>query len=317
MTLLPEQFVLTELTIRLIILLVVIIIERHVSLNDAYHPATLYRYIAQKLALKVNKRGKKQQLISGALGGLILFSLPLALVTLVLSIAIFPWFFEALFLLLAISCRQLITTCEQLQVSLVNQRKSLAREQLTTLCVRDTDTLSTMGITKAAIESLTQRPLQSYFNIIIYYALFGIYVAVSVAIINALAKYWNPKQQAYRHFGRVFSTMASLINQPIGYLMALGVGIVFGIKYLSFNSHGWHNRGAGILLATTGKTLKRELGGAVLYDGVKIRRPKLGGNHPPEVTDLAHIVVIVRKLQLTVLTLISFSLLTSLILSNL
>lgn len=316
MPVLPEQFVITDLTIRLVVLLVVIIIERHFSLNEAYHPATLYRYIAHRLAKKVNKRSPRQQIISSMLSGGIMFALPLALVIIVLSIANIPWFFEAFFLLLALHCRPLFSTCTQLIVSLGNQRKNLAREQLSALCIRDTNTLSVMGITKAAIESVVQRSIQNYFSIIIYYAIFGIYAAVTAAAINALAKYWNPKQQTYRYFGQLFSTLAKWLNLPIMYLMTLNLGLLFGIKYITFSYYGWHNKSAGALLTTTANILKRELGGAVIYDGTKIRRPKLGPNTSPQIDDIGHIVTILQKLQISTLIVITFSLATNLILTN-
>jgi len=317
MPILPEQLIISDFSLRLIILLVVIVIERYFSINDAYHPATLFRYIAQRLALKVNKRGATQQAISGIISGLILMSLVMGVVVVILSVAIYPWFFDALFLLVALRFSSLLTSCNKVKTSLLKQRKSLAREQLGELCIRDTATLSTMGIVKAAIESVIQRPSLSYFNIIIYYALFGIYIALTVALINALASYWNPKKQAFRHFGRLFSDLVRTINLPIQYLMAINVALLFGLRHLSLKPNGWHNPAMGALLTTTANTLKRQLGGAVIYDSVKIRRAKLGPNNLPDIEDLKHIVSILTKLQLSIATVLTFTLVTSLTLTNL
>jgi len=293
------------------------LIERYVSISDAYHPATLFRFIAQQLAIKVNKRGPKQQAISGMLSGVILFSLTIALVVIIINVATFGWFFEALFLLVAFRLRVLIIQCNKIQQSLVKQHKTLAREQLTLLCIRDTNALSTMGIVKAAIESLIQRSTQSYFNIIIYYAVFGIYIALSVAVINALANYWNPKKQTFRHFGRLFSDLAKTINVPIQYLITLLTALLFSTKHLSLKRNQWHNAAMGALLTTTANTLKRQLGGAVMYDNVKIRRPKLGPDQLPATDDLSYIVTVVEKLRHSIFVILLLSVTTSLILTNL
>jgi len=317
MELLPEQLVVSTLSLRLVILLMVLLVERHFRLNDAYHPATLFRYISLQLALKVNKRGAKQQAISGMLSGIIMLSLVMGLTVTILFVAITQWFFEGIFLLLALKLRPYLIAADKVKLSLVKQQKHLAREQLATLCVRDTDSLSTMGIVKATIESLIQRPTQSYFNIIFYYALLGIHIAIAVAVINALAAYWNPKKQSFRHFGRLFSDLAKAINTPMQYIMLLLCGVLFGFKPLTLKPKQWHNKTLGALLTTASNLLNRELGGAVMYDKLKIRRPKLGPSHPPEHADIGHSMTIVKKLQQAVLAILLFSLAASIILSNL
>lgn len=311
-----EQFVLTETSIRLCLLLVVLILARYVSLSEAYHPGTLLRYLATKLTVKVNKRDARQQALSGALSTLLLIASILSLASAVLYFANVPWFFEALFLFIAIERNSTIIVAKQLTKSVEDNKKALARELLSKICLRDTQSLSMMGICKAAIEGLVQRPMIHCFNIAFYYAIFGIHIALTVALINALASNWNPKKRQFRHFGRVPSQLAQRLNAPIQYIIALLCGLLFGMRYIKIRTK-WHNKAIGAILATTAQTLNRQLGGAVMYDGIKIRRPTLGTDHVPQAEDIKHVQSFMDKLEQALLTLFAFSLFASLLFSNL
>jgi len=311
----PEQFTLSAMSIRLMVLLVVILVERYISLSPVYHPANVLRYIALQLATKVNRRSPKQQRASGIISAIILASLVMAIAVAILSFARYPWFFEAIILLLALNSRGLLQQSNKIANSLTKGHKTLAREQLNTICLRDSTTLSSMGIIKATIEGVVQRVSQSYFNILWCYALFGIYGAIVTALINALAHYWNPKKAAYRQFGRAISALAGWLNHPVQLLLALNIAIVFGFKHLS-GAKVWHRKGSGVLLNTTANAMRRELGGAVMYDGIKIRRPKLGTSQLPVVDDLAHLNRLVLQLANSSLAIFTLALATSLLLNN-
>lgn len=312
-----EQFVLSDLSLRLVILLIVILVERYFYLPQSYHPGTLLRYFAQSLATKVNKRSRHQQAIAGIISTVITLSLIVGACAAILLFAMLPWCFEALFLWLMLDSSRLIKATGSIKHSLAHNKKSLAREQLNLLCIRDTAKLSPMGIIKAAIEGLIQRVTKNYFNIIIYYMVLGFYAALIVAIINSLAHYWNPKRQSFRYFGQFCSNLAGVLNLPVQLLVTLIIGLLYGIKHLTLSRNSWHRYGSGALLATTANVLKRELGGAIMYDAIKIRRVKVGTSIPPQLDDIKHVAYIVNQLRLSFVAIITLSLLTSLTLSNL
>ena len=61
--------------------------------------------------------------------------------------------------------------------------------------------------------------------------------------------------------------------------------------------------------------MNRELGGAVMYDGIKIRRPKLGTSHHPDIADLPHLYRLLKKLRQSILIVVFITFLFSILLS--
>ncbi|MDP2560966.1 cobalamin biosynthesis protein [Psychrobium sp. 1_MG-2023] len=319
MNITPEQLQLTDLSIRLIILLGVMLLERFITLSASVHPATLFRYIAENLAAKVNRRNPVHQKLSGGISTLLLVSINLSIAGSILYFARYPWFFEALFLFLILSSRPLLSAAKKIEQSLDQQHKVLAREQLTTLCIRDCNNLSTMGIVKASIEGLSQRLVQSYFSLILIYAVVGIYPTLICATIGALARYWNPKKTLYRHFGKVSTALATIIHLPALLLTSLHLALLYGFSNLKqglSQAKLWHRYGNGLLLATLAFALKRQLGGAVCYDKIKIKRDKLGNNTPPQLADINHAIRACKQLRNSYLSLLFFALLANLTLSH-
>ncbi|NRA60219.1 MAG: cobalamin biosynthesis protein [Psychrobium sp.] len=320
MSALSQQLILSDFSLRLLTLLIVLIIERYVSLPASYHPATLFRYLAMQLAKKVNQRTAPQQIGAGALAMTLLLTLSLGACATLLYFASSAWFFEGVILFFALSSRQLISQCGLIITSLTRQHKVLAREQLALLCVRDHQTLSTMGIVKACIEGLLQRLAQTYFNVIFAYILLGIYGLVMSVCISSLAQCWNPKKIKYRHFGKLTSSLSALINLPNHLLLCLNIALLYGFKHLNkqtfTDAKQWHRFGNGLLLSTTANALQRQLGGAVIYDQIKIKRPSLGYSQTPNLDDLVHVKRMCLQLRHSYLAFVVITLLSSLIISN-
>lgn len=190
-------------------------------------------------------------------------------------------------------------------------KKNLAREQLNKVCIRDTHSLSIMGIVKSNIEGAIQHFSLSYFTPMMVYIIAGPYFLTIYALTNALAHYWNPKKQQYRFFGRLVSRIIGVVSLPFHCLLALLIAIIYGFKHLSIKRNTWHRFGTGVLLTTTANAMNRELGGAVMYDGIKIRRVTLGAQHHPQISDLKDLIRLIKRLQQSVLVIITISTLFS------
>lgn len=306
---------LSDLTLRLLVVLIVVLIERRFAIDASYHPGTLWRFIALKLAKKTAKNSPKQQRLSGAISTVMLLFIGIVIVYTILVFAIYPWFFDAIFLLLAINSYSILRHCKSVYQSLKHNKKNLAKEQLTSLCVRDTQSLSTMGIVKATIEGAVQQFSLNYLIPITLYLLTGSIGLIIYGLLNALGRYWNPKQKAWRHFGKFPQYLMGLISLPFHCLQALLIAFLFGFKHLSIKRNSWHRFGTGALLATTANAMNRELGGAVMYDGIKIRRRKLGTRYHPDIADLPHLYRLLMKLRQSILIVVFITFLFSTLLS--
>jgi len=298
---------LSTLTIRLLVVLFVLVLERNVSISASYHPGSLWQFLAVKLAKKTRKRTSKQQYLSGIISSVILLTTALIVVYSILSFALYPWFFEAIFLLLALNSNALLRNCQKVYRSLSVGKKNLAREQLSKVCIRDTHSLSIMGIVKGNIEGAIQHFSLSYFTPMMVYIIAGPYFLAFYALTNALARYLSPKKQQYRFFGRFVSYVAGVVSLPFHCLLAVLIALVYGFKHLSIKQNSWHRFGTGALLTTTANAMNRELGGAVMYDGIKIRRVTLGAQHHPQISDLKDLIRLIKRLRQSILIIISIS----------
>jgi len=313
--LLSSDIQISELTIRLLVLTFVLSLEHFLTITPSYHPGSLWKFIAIKLANKSKHRQSQQQYISGIISTIILLSFALLITYAIISFATYPWFFEIIFLLLAVNSTPLLKICNNIYFSLYKGKKSLAREQLNTVCIRDTQTLSVMGIVKGTIEGTIQQFSLRYFTPIFIYLVGGVYALTFYGLIVSLAQYWSPKQKNYRSFGRFSNGIKDVMTIPFNVLLAVLVAILFGFKHLSVKLNSWHRFGTGVLLATTAFAMHRELGGAVMYDGIKIRRPKLGSNTAPVINDIKDLSRLIKRLRQSIMVITSFSTLFIVILS--
>lgn len=305
--LLSSDIEISELTIRLLVLTFVLSLEHFLTISASYHPGSLWKFIAIKLANKSKRRTPKQQYISGVISTVILLSFALLITYAILSFATYPWFFELIFLLLVVNSTSLLKNCHVIYVSLHKGKKSLAREQLNNVCIRDTQTLSIMGIIKGSIEGSVQQFSLHYFAPIFIYLAGGIYALLFYGLTISLAQYWSPKQKNYRSFGRFPNAIKDIITVPFNILLAILIAILFGFKHLSMKRNSWHRFGAGVLLTTTANAMHRELGGAVMYGGIKIRRPKLGTDVTPELSDIKDLSRLIKRLRQSIMLIVSFS----------
>lgn len=302
-------------TLRLLILLFVITVEHFVSIRASYHPGSLLKFLAIKLASKSKHRLPKQQKISGMLSTIMLLSFSLLITYAILTFATYPWFFEAIFLLLALNSTAIIKSTKGIYNSLNKDKKSLAREQLHFLCVRDTKLLSTMGVVKGTIEGAIQRFSIHYFSPIIIYLIGGVYCLVFYSLVTSLALYWNPKQKKFRYFGRPVNKIKDFITLPLHCLLTVLISVLFGFKYLSMKRNSWHRFGSGALLTTTANAMHRELGGTVMYNDIKVRRPKLSSNPAPITKDLKDLSRLLTRLRQSIVLIVSITTLFALLLS--
>jgi|GEM_PF-772903 len=311
-----SNLVLGDFTIRALQLLIVLSLDRFITVPSAYHPGVLFKYLAQQLSNRVNQRSSSHQRLAGTSLLLLLLTLIIGFTWTLMSFAAVSWFYEIVMLWLLLSSRALFKQTQGVAHSIKQGHKILAREQLQLLCLRQTSNLSTVGIGKAAIEALPQRLAITYFNPLLIFACGGIYPAVAAVTVTSLAQHWNPKLTNYRHFGRSVSYLSQIISLPCRGLMALNVVILFGslsaISKSIIQAKQWHRFGNGLLLAVIAFALNCQLGGAVIYQASKIKRPILGHQAQPTINHISDVVRICQQLRNSWLLMLIVALATSL-----
>lgn len=266
----------------LIIVTIALAIERFLPWPVQYHPLTLFRLIATNLGRKVNPRKPRsalQRRISGTLAVIVLLMPMVVIIAISMFIAQYPLFFDAFMLLIAIQYQPIVKHFKRVQKAIKLEQKSLARQYLNQIVLRDTTMLSPMGMGKAAIESLTLRFLFQQFSIILWYLVAGGLAALTVRLLFELSQCWNLKLSVNREFGQPIALLCNLVFFIPKILFAMLFALIGGLLSTISSFHARPRNlpiGQYLKLAIAG-ALQIQLGGPAIYEARKIRYPKVGG----------------------------------------
>lgn len=274
------------------ILVFVILLEKIFNWPDKIHPLTLLNSMAKTMGDKVHRdttRTPSQQRFSGILAIIVLCLPVFFVVAVVLFFAEFAFFFEGLLLLIALRFQPIIEGSKQIQKALTNRKKALARYQLSRWTLRETESLSELGICKASIETLLLRFSYQYMSVIFWYLIGGGIAALIYRFVYEMSHTWNIKRPHFTHFGRPVSWL-SLILQWIpvrltAFLFVLSVNVSKAIEAIKRQQGGVSSH--TLLLTLFGGALDVQLGGPAYYSKRKVRLPKCGGERAAEIADIS------------------------------
>ncbi|WP_158525371.1 cobalamin biosynthesis protein [Glaciecola sp. KUL10] len=281
-----------------------LILERYWQIPERLQPILFIRLLGVRLAAKTNINGQdtKQQLVISGTVGFLLLTLPWLIIAYIMNMfAYYPTFFDAFILLMCIQFSGHITRIKRISLALKKGKKQLAKDTLAKMTLRDTQTLSSIGICKAATESLLLRAYYQQFTVIFWFVLSGPFIALFYRMALELNHAWNPKLSRFKHFGIAAGYACHWIQWlPIRIVALLSIVTSRGItpfvngecKRLfkaTFSSNGT------LLLASQSITTKLHLSGAVMYEGLKFRREKFKGLKEPEVVDLPTVIKVLNR----------------------
>ncbi|MFT4937205.1 MAG: adenosylcobinamide-phosphate synthase [Paraglaciecola sp.] len=293
------------------VLVVVVAIDQLWAWPDKYHPLSLAKLLAIRMANKVHptyshrdpQRSKMQQKISGTLGFLILIAPFITILAILISFAHFPLFFEAVLLLMAIQFQVIIKQSSKVSDALVKQKKALARHLVSNLILRETENLSPVGIAKASIESLLLRFNQQFFTVIFWYFIFGGIGALTYRLLYEFSHCWNTKIQRFTYFGSPLAQLVAVLQWlPVRLAaLALILGQDIGAAIKAYRNLPKHKNTHMLLLALQGGALGIELSGPSYYNKVKVRSPKCGGERVVRHIDIKRSISAVQKAKIIIL----------------
>jgi adenosylcobinamide-phosphate synthase len=288
------------------VLLICVVTEKLFAWPDKYHPLSLARLLAQRMALKVNPYGKasqSQQRISGTMAMLVLLLPQAAIMTFIISIAEYPLFFDALLLLMALQFQPVIEKGRKVSKLLASDKKALARDVLASISLRETNKLSPLGIAKGTIESLLLRFNYQFTSVLFWYLLLGGEAALSYRLLYEFSHCWNSKLIRFQHFGYPAATLLYLLQWLPNRLslMAMAMAENMSGAWKGYKSLSAGYRVQNLLLAVPGGALGIQLGGPAYYEGQKVRGIKCGGERQVRHGDLQRSVNLVLKTQAVLL----------------
>ncbi|XOV80806.1 MAG: cobalamin biosynthesis protein [Aestuariibacter sp.] len=293
-----------------IILLLVVLLEKLLVWPDKSHPLTMMRLLGQSLANRVLKKPQRsdyQQKVSGALSVfVILFPVLLTALTF-LWFAEYQWFFDALFLFIALQFVPVIQKTKQIDTLLHAQKKALARNHLSRIVLRQVDNLSLMGITKANMETLVLRFHYQYLTTLFWFLILGGIGALFYRMCYELSQQWNIKQEKFKHFGRPVSILCYYMQWiPV----RLSLILFTGTLGLTGSWQAIKNQQGGVsahtlILATFAGAVGKQLGGPAFYNNRKFRLAKVGPENDPELADFGRLRTLLIQYQIVLLAFVA------------
>lgn len=292
--------------ISLLTLSLVMLLEHLVAIPDKYHPLSLFKVLATRMATKVQKPHKNsiaQQKLSGLLAAVILVIPLCALLAIFTQLAEYPYFFDALILLVALQYSPQLRMLKRCHKALALDKKQLAREQLQPFVLRDTAPLSAIGIAKGAIESTLLRFLYQYGAVLFYYCLLGATGALAYRLLFEIQQAWNTKLVKFNAFGYcpklVVRALQWIPNRIFGLIFAMSNHPVAAFQAVKSASKTQKN------LALLGGAMQIEVGGPAFYNGEKVRTQKVGSGRQVVLADLNRCVLAVLFSKLMTVVLLS------------
>ena len=264
------------------VLLFVIFVERYLPWPDKFHPLSFIKALAMGMQLKVlsNQTSSiRQQKLSGSLACIVLL-LPFYVMLAVFKyLSEYPIFFDALMLLVALRFQDIAKQTSKVTAALTKQKKMLARHALSQIVLRETATMSPLGMVKANIESLLLRYSYQYCTVIFWYLLTGGVGALIYRFIYEMSLCWNNKLAKFKYFGQPVRYLANILQWLPSKLASLSVIVAVNISQgakalfqrISYQCNHL------FVLNLCGASLGIELGGPAYYEQKKVRTIKCGG----------------------------------------
>lgn len=285
---------------QLLILLTVMFSKGVISHFVTHEPLRFFQFYSQTLSNKVNKteNSPRQQSIAGLV----------AIVITLAPIVVILWLFEAFieveflwqcFLLyLAIGSFGLTSINKNIAQAIVAKQNYLAKQTLSPKVLRETEPLSSLGLSKAAIEMKLLRTLQQGYAVAVIFLIAGPLVALTYRLLLEMHYCWNTKLEKYVQFGQYGKILVNLLQWlPVRIFALLVLLTSIGQNFLLFwrlSKKHFFQLDNNIALLLLALSLEVKLGGVAIYsapDGSHKKLRKVSFNdlaRQPQVTDIIH-----------------------------
>lgn len=295
-----DYITLTSFSYQLLILLVVIACKATISHFIPHEPLRFFQFYCQKLSEKVNKsqNSPQQQTVAGLIA-IIVTLLPIAII-----LYLFEAFIEvnilwqALLLYIAMGSFGLAHINKNIAQALVAKQNYLAKQTLKPWVLRETEPLSSLGLSKTSIEMQLLRTLQQGYTVAIIFLIAGPLTAVIYRLLLEMHYCWNTKLVRYNYFGIYSKHLINFLQWlPVRIFSSLLIFTSIGKNFVLFwrlSKQSFFQLNNNIALLLLALSLEIKLGGVALYDNQNQGKQKLRKvsfndlARQPQITDIIH-----------------------------
>lgn len=263
---------LSNFSYQLLILLTVILTKAAVSYFIRHEPLRFFQFYCEKLSDKVNKpqNTPNQQMIAG-LVAIIITLLPVMIILWMFEVFIevnFLW--QAFLLYISLGSFTLSQSSKTIAEALNTNQNYLAKQTLEPWVLRETESLSSLGLSKTCIEMQLLRSLQQGFSVAFIFILFGPLMTIGYRLLLEMHYCWNSKLVKYSHFGMHSKNLINLIQWlPVRIFSLLLLFVSIGKNALLFwnlSRQYFFQLNNDIALLLLSLSLEVRLGGVAIYD---------------------------------------------------
>jgi adenosylcobinamide-phosphate synthase len=295
-----DYIILSSYSYQLLVLLAVITSKATISHFIRHEPLRFFQFYCQRLSDKVNKlqNSPKQQIIAGFIAVLV------TLLPIVIILYLFEAFIEvnilwqALLLYIAMGSFGLAQTNKIIAQALVSKQNYFAKQTLKPWVLRETEPLSSLGLSKGCIEMQLLRTLQQGYAVAIIFLIGGPLAAISYRLLLEMHYCWNTKLVSYKYFGLYCKRLVNLLQWlPVRIFSTLLIFTSIGKNFVLFwrlSKQHFFQLDNNIALLLLALNLEVKLGGVALYDDQnqgkqKIRKVSFNDlARQPQITDIIH-----------------------------
>ena len=284
---------LTPFTYHVLILMVVLIIKSLVSHFVAHEPLRYFNFYCLQLANKVNNahNSSQHQTIAGLLALLVTLVPLIIILWLFADFVAVDYLWQGLLLYFSLGNLNLAQVNKDIAQALVAKQNFLAKQTLQPLMLRETEQLSQVGLSKAAIEMQLLRTVQQVYTVGFLFITLGPLAALSYRLILEMHYCWNTKLTQYKYFGFYSQLFSQLIQWLPNRLMALlillstvGSGSLLFWRLTRGHFFKLNNN---FIIAVHAFSLTVRLGGVAIYQQTKLRKAAFNDlGKQPEARDI-------------------------------
>jgi adenosylcobinamide-phosphate synthase len=274
-------------------IVVVAMLSFFVSLPKDLNPLSAVELIFKQIAVKVNleERSDSYKRLASILSIGLLYLPTTLIISQLYNIVYRPVTIDMLILFVLLSWHDKKIIYEQVSDSLLRNNLAQAKFKLASLTERETKPLSLMGVNKATIESMVLQLSASWFAVLFWYMLTGIYGALFYRTVQICAQQWNAKRSEFTTLTSIPSFIYSAMLFPAHLLISFTFSLydkpIQNLPTKFKQSLHWHHFSSGLMLASFALSMQLQLGGVRLYQNQKITYATLGSNDAPAIDKIA------------------------------
>lgn len=273
-------------------LLSVALFSFFISLPKDLNPLSAVELMFRQIAKKVNlaERSDSYKRLASILAICLIYFPTLLIISQLYNVVFQPVILDLLLLFVLLSWHDKKIIYLAIYDALRRNNYAQAKFKLASLTARDTKPLSLMGINKATIESMVLQLTASWFAVIFWYLLCGIYGAIFYRTVQICAQQWNSKQLEFTTLSSIpsflYSAMLFPVHLIVSFTFALYDQPLENLPKKFKQSIHWHHFSSGLMLASFALGLHIELGGVRLYQQQKVTYATLGSGESPNVEQI-------------------------------